>query len=56
MTSLELKFKKQLQEQIDEKQKLQYEHEEKTNTLQKQMRDLTTEFKLSERDRQTIRK
>jgi hypothetical protein len=35
LTSLELKFKKQLQEQIDEKQKMQYEHDENLNTLQK---------------------
>ena len=28
LTSLEMKFKKQLQEQIDEKQKIQFENEE----------------------------
>lgn len=56
LTSLELKFKKQLQEQIDDKQRMQFDYDENTNVLQKQMRDLKLELQLCDRDRQAIKR
>lgn len=44
LTQLEMKFKKQLQEQIDEKQKITYEHEESLLQTHKQIQVLKLEL------------